>query len=32
MGFAGIFGDSVEFCLSGLDRWNVYDSYCRVLR
>ena len=32
MGFAGIFGDSVEFCVSGLDRWDVYDSYCRVLR
>lgn len=32
MGFAGIFGDSVEFCVSGLDRWNVYDGYCRVLR
>lgn len=31
-GFAGFFGDNVEFCLSGLDRWNVYDSYCRVLR
>ena len=31
-GFAGMFGDNVEFCLSGLDRWNVYDSYCRVLR
>jgi hypothetical protein len=34
-GFAGFglaFGDNVEFCLSGLDRWNVYDGYCRVLR
>lgn len=31
-GFAGFFGDNVEFCLSGLDRWNVYDSSCRVLR
>lgn len=31
-GFAGAFGDNVEFCLSGLDRWNVYDGYCRVLR
>lgn len=31
-GFAGAFGDNVEFCLSGLDRWNVYDGHCRVLR
>lgn len=31
-GFAGMFGDNVEFCLSGLDTWNVYDAYCRVLR
>lgn len=31
-GFAGAFGDNVEFCVSGLDRWNVYDGYCRVLR
>lgn len=34
-GFAGFglaFGDNVEFCLSGLDRWNVYDGHCRVLR
>lgn len=31
-GFAGAFGDNVEFCLSGLDRWNVHDGYCRVLR
>lgn len=30
-GFAGI-GDNVEFCVSGFDRWNVYDSNCRVLR
>ena len=30
-GFAGI-GDNVEFCVSGFDRWNVYDSHCRVLR
>ena len=31
MGFAGI-GSNVEFCVSGFDRWNVYDSRCRVLR
>ncbi|MFZ2101223.1 MAG: hypothetical protein WAU86_11725 [Oricola sp.] len=31
-GFAGAFGDNVEFCVSGLDRWNVYDGHCRVLR
>lgn len=31
-GFAGAFGDNVEFCVSGFDRWNVYDGHCRVLR
>ncbi|MGI9400250.1 MAG: hypothetical protein ACR2O0_03270 [Rhizobiaceae bacterium] len=31
MGFAG-FGWNVEFCLSGHDRWRVYDGKCRVLR
>lgn len=31
MGFASI-GDGVEFCVSGFDRWNVYNSGCRVLR
>lgn len=31
-GFAGKFGDNVEFCISGLDRWNVYNNSCRVLR
>lgn len=30
-GFAGI-DDNVEFCVSGFDRWNVYSSYCRILR
>ena len=30
-GFAGI-GSNVEFCVSGFDRWNVYDGRCRVLR
>ncbi len=30
-GFAGV-GDNVEFCVSGFDRWNVYNSYCRILR
>jgi len=29
MGFAGI-GDNVEFCVSGFDRWYVYDGACRV--
>ena len=31
MGFAGI-GSNVEFCVSGFDRWNVYNGRCRVLR
>ncbi len=31
MGFASI-GDGVEFCVSGFDRWNVYNSGCRILR
>jgi hypothetical protein len=30
-GFASI-GDNVEFCVSGFDRWNVYDNACRILR
>ncbi len=30
-GFASI-GANVEFCVSGFDRWNVYDASCRVLR
>ena len=30
-GYASI-GDNVEFCISGFDRWNVYNSRCRVLR
>lgn len=30
MGFAGI-GDNVEFCVSGFDRWMVYNGGCRVL-
>ncbi|HEY4193360.1 MAG TPA: hypothetical protein VGM46_12005 [Mesorhizobium sp.] len=30
-GFASI-GDNVEFCVSGFDRWNVYNGRCRVLR
>lgn len=30
-GFAGV-GDNVEFCVSGFDRWYVYDGGCRVLR
>jgi hypothetical protein len=31
MGFVG-FGDNVEFCVSGFDRWYVYNGRCRVLR
>jgi hypothetical protein len=31
MGFASI-GDNVEFCVSGFDRWYVYNGHCRVLR
>lgn len=30
-GFAGV-GDNVEFCVSGFDRWNVYNAHCRVAR
>jgi hypothetical protein len=30
-GFAGV-GTNVEFCIAGFDRWNVYNSNCRVLR
>jgi hypothetical protein len=30
-GFASI-GDNVEFCVSGFDRWNVYNNACRILR
>lgn len=31
LGFAGV-GDNVEFCVSGFDRWFVYNGRCRVLR
>ena len=31
MGFVGI-GDNVEFCISGFDRWMVYNGHCRILR
>lgn len=31
MGFASI-GNDVEFCVSGFDRWMVYNGSCRVLR
>lgn len=31
MGYASI-GDNVEFCVSGFDRWMVYNGRCRVLR
>lgn len=30
-GFVGISWD-VEACLAGLDRWRVYDGYCRTAR
>ena len=30
-GLASI-GDNVEFCVAGFDRWNVYNSGCRILR
>ena len=30
-GFVGI-GDNVEFCVSGFDRWYVYNGRCRILR
>ena len=30
MGFASI-GDNVEFCVSGFDRWMVYNGRCRIL-
>ena len=30
-GYASI-GDNVEFCVSGFDRWYVYNGACRVLR
>lgn len=30
-GFASL-GDNVEFCVSGFDRWHVYDGNCRVLK
>jgi hypothetical protein len=31
MGLAGM-GDNVEFCVSGFDRWMVYNGRCRILR
>lgn len=30
-GFASL-GDNIEFCISGFDRWNVYNNNCSVLR
>ncbi|MCB1417770.1 MAG: hypothetical protein KDJ74_01710 [Notoacmeibacter sp.] len=32
MGFAGAFGDGVQFCVAGFDRWKVYNAWCRVVR
>lgn len=29
MGFAGV-GHNIEACVSGFDRWNVYNGRCRV--
>lgn len=31
-GYASIAGDNVEFCVSGFDRWLVYNASCRVLK
>jgi len=31
-GFAGMGGNNVEFCVSGFDRWLVYNANCRVLK
>jgi hypothetical protein len=31
VGFASV-GDNVEFCVSGFDKWNVYNNSCRILR
>ena len=31
MGYAGI-GNNVEFCVTGFDRWHVYNGRCRVLQ
>lgn len=31
MGFAGVGGTNVEFCVNGFDRWEVYGGRCRVL-
>lgn len=28
----GMLIHNVEFCIEGLDNWNVYDAHCRVLR
>lgn len=32
MGFAGIIGDNVEFCVSGLDPLKVYGANCSTLQ
>jgi len=29
-GFASV-GDGVKFCVSGFDRWRVYNGYCRLI-
>ncbi|MFC5384380.1 hypothetical protein ACFPLB_00145 [Aquamicrobium segne] len=31
-GFAAMGGANVEFCVSGFDRWLVYNAGCRVLK
>jgi hypothetical protein len=32
MGYAGIIGDNVEFCVSGLDPIKAYGANCSTLR
>lgn len=32
MGYAGIIGDNVEYCVSGLDPIKAYGANCRTLR
>lgn len=32
MGYAGIVGDSIDYCVAGLDPWNVYGAECRSLQ
>ncbi|MFC5989817.1 hypothetical protein [Limoniibacter endophyticus] len=32
MGFVGMGGNNVEFCVPGFDRWHVYNGACRVVK